>query len=531
MNQTLSPDMTESRAVPAFDPLDMRNYALINFKEIKAGVWMNRAKMVGVPLAVLVFLFFHLQWSGRIDLFETQTKVKNVALLYSTMGIFLGSLILWITEAVPMYLTSFVVVVVVILTGILPMRESFAYMGEPVMILNIGSFIMASALVVTGLAKRISLYLVLHMSKHLALIFWAFILLNLLLGAFISATSAKTALLLPLFMVISAMYGATGGESRNGVGRNMVLQNLLANNVSASAYITGSAANLLAALMLEKAGAKVFYGDWLMALWPLAVIQCAIAWWTGAKLIFPITKADATLKLEGGMQRLWDELKQLGPISSAEIRAGVVFLLVLALWATDRLHGIRAEVVAVAGACMVLVPAFSGLPALGVMKWNDADIPWHMLMFSWGAYVLGGMIDKTGIMDIATKSLFATLGITVATPKVLVFLFISGLFGITTLISESKTARTIIMFPVMISTAKTFGWDLIGFCLPMAFMINQVYVLYFNSKPANISYLTDQYSTAESFKFGMVQLTIIWVLLPLWTHYVMPLMGFNSGLW
>ena len=387
-----------------------------------------------------------------------------------------------------MYLTSFIIVVIVILVEILPMREAFAYMGEPVMILNIGSFIMASALVVTGLAKRVSLYLVLRMSKHLALIFWAFILLNLLLGAFIRPTWAKTALLLPLFMVISAMYGATGGESRNSVGRDMVLQNLLANNVSASAYITGSAANLLAALMLEKAGARVFYGDWLIALLPLAVIQCAIAWWTGVKLIFPITKADATLKIEGGMQHLADELKKLGPISSAEIRAGVVFLLVLGLWATDRMHGIRAEVVAVAGACAVMVPAFSGLPRFGVMMWNDADIPWHMLMFSWGAYVLGGMVDKTGIMDIATKGLFATIGITIATPKVLVFLLMSGLFGITTLITgkQDGTNHHHVPHPGE-EHRQNVQVGPRGILPALAFMINQVYVLYFNSKPANIA--------------------------------------------
>jgi hypothetical protein len=65
----------------------------------------------------------------------------------------------------------------------------------------------------------------------------------------------------------------------------------------------------------------------------------------------------------------------------------------------------------------------------------------------------------------------------------------------------------------------------------MAFMINQVYVLYFNSKPANISYLTDHYSSGESFKFGMIQMVLIWILLILWAQFVMPLMGFNSRLW
>ena len=104
-------------------------------------------------------------------------------------------------------------------------------------------------------------------------------------------------------------------------------------------------------------------------------------------------------------------------------------------------------------------------------------------------------------------------------------------FGLTTLISESKTARTIVMFPIIIAVAKRFGWDVIGFSLPMAFLINQVYVLYFNSKPANISYLTNQYSSWESLKFGILQMLACIVMLILWTQYVMPLMGFDSRLW
>lgn len=196
-------------------------------------------------------------------------------------------------EAIPNYLTSLIAIVTVILVSVMKMRPAFAYLGEPVMVLNIGSLIMSSALVATGLAKRLSLWMVLRMGKRLSLMFLCFPALNIIFGAFISATSAKTALLLPLFMVVSAVYGATGGEHRNNVGRNMVLQNLLYNNVSASAFITGSAANLLAAQMLEKAGAKVSYQDWLVALLPLAVIQCLIAWCTGTRVILPISREES----------------------------------------------------------------------------------------------------------------------------------------------------------------------------------------------------------------------------------------------
>jgi solute carrier family 13 (sodium-dependent dicarboxylate transporter), member 2/3/5 len=524
----MAKDKDAGGAVP-FDPLDMKNYALEKLPEMKAGRFLEMFKVVGVPLAVIVFLYFHLKWCGPIEMFDLQTKVKPPDMCYSALGLFLATLVLWISEALPNYLTSLIAIVAAILIGVIKMRPAFAYMGEPVMILNIGSFIMASALVATGLAKRLSLYMVLKMGRNLSLIFLSFLALNVILGAFISATSAKTAILLPVFMVIAAIYGATGGEKRNNVGRNMVLQNLLYNNVSASAFITGSAANLLAAQMLEKAGARVSYGDWLLALLPLAVIQCLIAWWTGTCFLLPISREDAVPHIEGGMQRLHDEYAKLGSISFAEIRAAIVFLAVLALWATENLHGIRAEVVALAGACAVLLPSFLRLPKMGVIKWDDADIPWHMLIFSWGAYVIGGMVDITNIVGFAVDATFKAWGTDHS--KVLIFLVLSGVFSVTTLISESKTARTIIMFPIMISVAKKFGWDLVGFCLPMAFMINQVYVLYFNSKPANISYLSNQYTMWESFKFGMTQLVIIWVLLALWTQYVMPLMGFNSRLW
>lgn len=522
-----------------FDPLDMSNYSLEKLPDIKGGPIMEKIKLVGVPLAVLSFIIFHFQLIP-IETFDLLAagEHKNAkgllltpAICYTALGIFFASLILWLSEAIPNYLTSFLIIVTAILAGTMKMRPAFAYLGEPVMILNIASFIMASALVSTGLARRLSLFLVLKFFNHVNMILWAFIILNLGLGAFISATSAKTALLLPLFMVISAIFGATGGEYRNAVGRNMVLQNLLANNVSASAFMTGSAANLVAVSLLEGAGARVLYGDWFLALFPFAVIQCAIAWWTGTRLIFPIGK-DTEPVLEGGRERLQEELHKLGKITPAEIRAGIVFAVVLLLWATGgHLHNIREQVVALCGAIVVLMPSFSKLPRIGVMSWNDADIPWHMLMFSWGAYVLGGVVESTEIVEMGINNLFTAWNITVDTPKVLVFLGMSGLFGFTTLISESKTARTIIMFPILIATARRFGWDLVGFCLPMAFMINQVYVLYFNSKPANISYLTNQYSMWDSFKFGIIQLIIIWLLLVPWAQYVMPLMGFDSKLW
>lgn len=117
---------------------------------MKGGRLADTIKMIGVPLVVFLFLFFELRWSGPIEIFETQTRVPPAA-CYSALAIFFSSLVLWLTEAIPNYLTSFLIILAVILTGTMKMRAAFAFMGEPVMILNIASFIMASSLVATGL--------------------------------------------------------------------------------------------------------------------------------------------------------------------------------------------------------------------------------------------------------------------------------------------------------------------------------------------------------------------------------------------
>ena len=110
-----------------FDPLDMRNYALEKLPEMKAGRLLEMFKVVGVPLAVLVFLYFHLKWCGPIEMFDLQTKIKPPEMMYSALGLFMATLVLWISEALPNYLTSLIAIVAAILIGVIKMRPAFAY--------------------------------------------------------------------------------------------------------------------------------------------------------------------------------------------------------------------------------------------------------------------------------------------------------------------------------------------------------------------------------------------------------------------
>ena len=200
-----------------------------------------------------------------------------------------------------------------VLTGVTSETVAYAQLGHPVMWLNILSFVLASMLVATKAAKRFALWFVLRFGKNATWIFFSFIVINVVLSVFISATTAKATILLPIFMVIAAIYGARP-DHRNNFGRNIVLQNLFQINIGASGFITGSGANLLAGSIIAGSIGQSMFGfqDWFIAAFPLCMILIVICWFVGTKLVFPMKKEERLPQIEGGMQRLRQEYDALG---------------------------------------------------------------------------------------------------------------------------------------------------------------------------------------------------------------------------
>ena len=490
----------------------MNNYRIEKLPKMQKSTFEKWMAIAGGPLAILAFVLFN--WVIDIDFLHTQAET-------SMLAIFVSGLILWMTEAIPNYLTSLVIILAIVLTGVTTQKVAFAQLGHPVMWLNILSFVLASMLVKTRVAKRFALWFVLKFGKSARGIFFSFIVINIVLSAFISATTAKASILLPIFMVVAAIYGASDGN-RNNFGRNLVLQNLFQINVGATGFLTGSGAHLLAiSLFMGAYGSGIGYSEWFVACFPLTVIMILIGWFIGTKVIFPMKPEERKPQIEGGMQRLQSELDAMGKMTVEEYKAIAIFVGVLLLWATDSLHGIDATVVAFIGAVVALVPG------IGVVKWNDVDIPWHLMLFSAGAYTLGAGLDATKLPETLVNVGFDSLGITADTPFWVLYVVLTFLMMFSGLIFQSKTMRTLIFVPIAIGVEQKFGLPMLSLAFPVAMLIEHVYVLPFNSKPAALLYNTNQYSWTDTFKFGIIMMVISWLLILLWGETVLHWLGYT----
>ncbi len=501
------------------DLLDMNNYRIEKLPVRNKSKVEKFLMLIGIPLALISFLaimFFDIPFLSHFNVDALSVKAKanfdqiglenfifaNKAML----AIFAGALILWITEAIPNYLTSLILIIALVLTGVLSEEAAYAQLGHKVMWLNIMSFILASMLVATGVAKRFALWFIIKFGKNASSIFLSFIVINTILSLFISATTAKATILLPIFMVVAAVYGASNGK-RNNFGRNIILQNLFQINMGASAFLTGSGANLLAASLIAGAiGSDIFFSQWMIASFPTAMLLMFLGWIIGTRIIFPLKKEDRVPSIPGGMESLKKELDKLGKVSISEIKSLIIFGTILAFWATDQLHGISPTAVAFVGAIVAL------MPRIGVVKWNDVDIPWHLLMFSAGAYTLGAGFKVTDLPSISVNAFFDGIGISEGTPFWLLYIVLTGGMIYSALIFQSKTMRTMIFIPIAIGVANRFGFDVMSLAFPLALLIEHVYVLPFNSKPALLLYSTNHYSWTDTFRYGITMQTVAWII-------------------
>ncbi len=502
-----------------FDVLDMKNYRMEKLPKREKSKFERFLMIIGGPLAIISFILIlfilRIPFLDNLDTSSLSASAKSnfedIGLqnfIFSNkamLAIFVASLILWITEAIPNYLTSLILIIALVLTQVLSEEVAYAQLGHKVMWLNIMSFVLASMLVATGVAKRFALWFIIKFGKSASSVILSFLVINVVLSLFISATTAKAAILLPVFMVVAAIYGASNGK-KNNVGRNVLLQNLFQNNMGASSFLTGSGANLLAASLIAGAiGTDIFFSEWMVASFPVAMGLMIIGWIIGIKIIFPIKKADRKPSIPGGMDSLKKDLKDLGRVSFNEVKSIVIFVSILGLWVTDKWHGVSPTAVAFLGAIVAL------MPKIGIVKWNDVDIPWHLLLFSAGAYTLGAGFKVTDLPSISVNASFDALGFGDNTPFWVLYVVLTGAMVFSALFMQSKTMRAMIFIPIAIGIAMRFDYPIMSLAFPVALLIEHVYTLPFNSKPALLLYSTNQYSMTDGFKFGITMQIIAWI--------------------
>lgn len=444
-------------------------------------------KAIGVPLAVLA--------AAVIWLMQTPPGLSLAG--QKALALFGGIFVLYLTEAVPLAITSLMVVPAAVLSGVVPLRGALDGFSSSSVYLILGAFILATAMVKTRLAERVTYMVLGWIGTAPTGITLGVTIVNIILAFLVPSTTARTAILLPVCLSILGLF-RTGGRSKFAI--NLLLTLTFTNATISAGVLTATVPNPLTVEFLAKAGGPtITYIEWLVYGFPPAAIMTFLTWWF-VQRVFP-PEIDTS---SGAVDRVIDEgLRDMGPVTRAEWRALAIFVLVTLLWATQNLTGLDTTVVCLAGACLLF------FPILGVIDWNDANkgVSWQIILVAGGGISLGDILMKTGAANWLATTIFAGLGLH-GTSTLMLLIIVMLIVQYMHLIFVGTTAMATALLPIVLALAQTAGISPVVLALPAGMIIGGYPLLmFYNTLPNIIVYGTGELRVEDFPRVGFVLCT------------------------
>ncbi len=431
----------------------------------------------------------------------------------------------WITEALPIAATALVPLVLFPLLGIADVDGAATPYANPLIFLFMGGFIIAQAMQVWRLHRRIALGIVNWVGVRPSSIIVGFILASAFLSMWVSNT-ATALMMLPIGLSIIDLthdrLSDRDEEMPPHFGVVLVLSIAYACNVGGMGTLIGTPPNaLLAGFFSESYGIEVGFAQWMIVGLPLVVVALPVVY-TVLTRVYPIELE----KLPGGAAIIDEERAKLGPISTAETRVAIVFGLTALLWMTrpllsDVVPGLSDAGIAIgAGLALFLFPA--GTEDRALLTWEDAEaLPWGVLILFGGGLSLAAAISDTGLAEWMGQGVNALSG----WPILLVLVCTVALIVMLTEIT-SNTATTAAFLPILGAVAVGIGEDPFLLTVPAALGASCAFMLPVATPPNAIVYGSDLLTIPQMSRVG-VWLNLLFIVLV--TGLAYALLGLAFG--
>lgn len=423
--------------------------------------------------------------------------------------VFFLCLVLWVTNAVPLAITSLFAIVLVPLLGVLSKKDTYALFGNEAVFFILGAFIIAGAVMHSGLSNRIALNIMDRFGKSPKKLLLSVFLLAAILSFFMSE-HAVAAMLFPIVLEISKGLGLRPGKSNYG---KLLFFALAWGCVigGVATFLGGARVPLAIGILKETTGSTIEFLDYTIAVLPLVIILLAVGY-TLLTRFYPI---DVT-GVESAHQVLAKRLKGLGKMSYSEYAVGTVLFITILAWI---FLGKNLGLAAIALSSVV------ALFVLRLVRWKDIEeyVNWGILLMYGGAIILGTALDKSGAANWLVKSVVGNY----ANNPVMVFAIFSFL-AIMLTEAMSNAAVIAILLPVSIGLSESLSMDpaLLTYAIAvpagLAFMFPM-------STPANAIAVSSNFLTVKDMtKGGVIMCVVSWLVFNLVAAFWWPFIGLGG---
>ena len=373
----------------------------------------------------------------------------------------------WMTEALPLAVTALLGPVLAVLLQVAPVRSTFAAFADPIIFVFIGSFILAEAMFVHGVDRRIAYtalsWRVVGTSATRILVMFGAV--TMVLSMWMSNT-ATTAMMFPIGLSIVAHLARTGMTGARQFALVMMLITSFGASIGGMATPVGTPPNLIGiGLLRNEAGLDITFFQWML----IAVPGCLVMF---VLIAFRFHAAGARgVVVDAASTRLVrEELDKLGAVSRGQRNVLAAFALTVLLWVAPGIlalagldgspfarglaQSVPESVAAMVGALLLFLLPVDWRGRRFTLTWDQAlKIDWGVILLFGGGLAMGDLTFSTGLAKAMGEGITAWLPS--QTTVALTMLFTAAAIVLSE--ATSNTAAATMIVPIAIAVADAAG--------------------------------------------------------------------------
>lgn len=423
------------------------------------------------------------------------------------IAVLLLAIILWATEALPVGITSVLILVLLGITKSVPsINDLFHGFLSPILYFLVGVMAMGGAIVKSGLAQRAAQVFLRNAGGSSKRLFVHCLCSLPPMALILPSAITRNAILLPAYQ---KMFDGLKLNREDGLVKSIVLTLGLLNPFASSAFMTGGLAPMTTSTLLG-----------------------GFSWW---RWFFLMSVPYYVLLLLGGLWTYWvnpspqrsfdhGELEEPPPLTAEEIRVILILVATSALWVTDFWHGWHPAIPALSAAVLLTTPR------IGILSWKELEqaIPWSIFFVLGASLSLAQALISTG----AAAWFAGTLALSIIQfqgfgQAVILTVIVMG--TIVHLGIVNMSACIALLIPITTSLANSVAMNPVVFGLIVSIVVDAVILYPVQTATNLLAYETGLIEGKDVLKIGLgllvlTALVILYIALPWWSLLGVPLL-------
>lgn len=456
------------------------------------GKEFSSVKIAAIILAIL----------GPIVVSVTQPPTGLSIVGWKVLGIIFSMVILWITEAVPIGITSLLPIVLCPMLGLAGRAPGkgtgincWEGMASPASVMVIGMFFLSAAIVKWNLHKRIALTIIAMLAGKPKNILLGFTIATGVISAFMSNTTC-VAMMLPLALALLSQMGEKPGSK---FGMALILSLPYASSIGGIATSIGSGTNIAAMSMINKMNnIEIGFLDWMMIGGPFSVIMIPVLWLLMC-FLFDVTNDNKT-----DSDVIRKELAALGPMQGGELRMFIFFIvstlcLVLRKFIIAPFFPLLGDenLFIVIGFLLFIIPV-NLKQGIFLMDLKTAKgISWDTFLLIAGGLTMGSMFQKAGIAKWLAGHMDFMAGWSNLAMMITIMVIVAFLSELC-----SNIIVALAFLPVVHTMALTFGYNPLFLQFAVALSASFAFMLPSGTPPNALAYGSGYFEVKDLARTG-----------------------------